>query len=94
MEIRLEPDLSHCVETRAKERYEKVLSALLKASEEDAGLADELELLRLFLESADFGRLRNWCDEFFLAGRPVECILRSAHDPPGYEIEITPQDDG
>jgi hypothetical protein len=44
MEIRLEPDLSHCIETVAKREYERVLSLLLKGCNEDKPLEDELEL--------------------------------------------------
>jgi hypothetical protein len=90
MEIKLEPSLSSCIETVAKKEYERVLSLLLKADQEDAQLAEELELLRVFLESADFGRLRSRCDEFLLVGRRVECRLRTISSAPGYEIEIIP----
>jgi uncharacterized protein (UPF0210 family) len=41
MEIKLEPSLSHCIETIAKRVYERVLSQLLKGKEEDAHLAEE-----------------------------------------------------
>ena len=52
MEIKLEPSLTHCIETTAKREYERVLGQLLKGKEEDSQLAEELELLRIFLESA------------------------------------------
>ena len=90
MEIKLEPTPSACIETVAKKEYERVLSRLLKAREEDPQLAEELELLRLFLESADFGELRSRSDEFLLAGRRVEFRLRSKGGTTGYEIEISP----
>jgi hypothetical protein len=87
MEIKLEPNLSHCIETVAKRKYEKVLSLLLGGKQEDS-LLDELELLRLFLESADFRQLRSRCEEPLLAGRRIEFLLRSAPGDPPYEIEI------
>jgi hypothetical protein len=86
-EIKLEPNLSHCIETVAKRKHEKVLSQILGGKQEDS-LMDELELLRLFLESADFGRLRSRCEEPLLAGRRIEFILRPAPGNPFYEIEI------
>jgi hypothetical protein len=89
-EIRLEPTLSGCIETVAKREYERILSVLLKARDEDPRLAEELELLRLFLESADFGELRSRSDEFLLAGGRVEFRLRSTKEMPGYEIEMNP----
>ncbi len=87
MEVRLEPNLSHCIETVAKREYEKVLSLILGGKQEE-NLLDELELLRLFLESADFGQLRSRCDESLLAGNRIEVVLRSTQGVPPYEIEI------
>src|SRR5512136_1549541 len=87
MEVKLEPSLSHCVETVAKRRYENVLSLLLGGKQEDS-LLDELELLRLFLESADLRQLRSRCEKSLLAGRRVEVTLRSAQGALPYEIEV------
>jgi hypothetical protein len=87
MEVKLEPSLSHCVETVAKKRYEKVLSLLLGGKQED-NLMDELELLRLFLESADLRKLRSRCEESLLAGRRVEVVVKSAQGSLPYEVEI------
>lgn len=88
MEIKLEPNLSHCIETVAKREYERVLSLLLRANEEDSELAEALELLRLFLESADFGRLRSLSEDLFLDGKRVEFLLRSSECAAGYEVEL------
>jgi hypothetical protein len=88
VEIRLEPSLAGCIETVAKREYERVLSILLKEDREDGQLEKELELLRVFLESADFGRLRSLSEDILLDGRRVEFILRSTDTPPGYEIEV------
>jgi len=88
MEIKLEPSLSHCIETVAKREYERVLSFLLRGKEEDAQLAEELELLRMFLESADFSQLRSRCEEFLLADKRIAVTLRSTNVLPKYEIEV------
>lgn len=88
MEIKLEPSLSHCIETVAKREYERVLSLLLRGKHEDAQLAEELELPRMFLESADFSELRSQCEELLLSGRQIEVRLRSTSVLPKYEIEI------
>jgi hypothetical protein len=88
MKIKLEPSLSHCIEAVAKREYERVLSLLLKGKQEDQQLAEELELLRLFLESADFVQLRSRCEEFLLAGKCVSVRLKSTSTPPKYEVEI------
>ena len=79
--------LSHCIETMAKREYERVLTILLKTDDENQPLGDELELLRLFLESADFGTLRSQCDDLLLEGKRVKVHLRSTEGSPEYEIE-------
>lgn len=88
MEIKLEPSLSSCIETTAKRAYKRVLSLLLRGEHEDRQLVEELELLRAFLETSDFGQLRCRSEEFLLAGGRVEFRLKSTEAAPGYEIEI------
>ncbi len=88
IEIKLEPGLSSCIETVAQREYERVLGMLLKGDREDRQLEEELELLRLFLESADFGQLRSLSEGLLLDGRRVEFTLRSTDSLPGYEVGI------
>lgn len=88
MEIKLEPSLSSCIETVANREYKKVLSILLKSDQEDEQMEEKLELLKLFLESADFDQLRSLSDKFLLKGERVEFILKSTNNPPKYEIEL------
>jgi len=88
MEIKFEPSLAYCIETVAKREYERVLSALLRGAQEDPRLAEELELLRLFLESADFGQLRSRCEELLLSGKRVSVMLTSISVMPKYEVEV------
>jgi hypothetical protein len=90
MEMKLVPSLSHCIETVAKREYERVLSILLRGELEDCRLEGELELLRLFLESADFGELRSRCEDLLLDGRDVEVRLRSTDGLPEYEVVGNP----
>ena len=52
MNIEIEPELSACIETKAKREYQKTLSELLKKGEEEE-LRERLEILRLFLEATD-----------------------------------------
>jgi len=88
MEIKLEPSLPSCIETVAKREYKRVLSILLKSDQEDEQMEEKLELLKLFLESADFGHLRRLSDKFLLKGERVEFTLKPTNNPPKYEIEI------
>jgi len=86
--IELEPELSACIETRARREYQKTFNELL---EQDANerLQERLELLRLFLESTDFGKLRSEYENYLAAGKKVKFILQLANGEPEYKIQIT-----
>jgi len=72
--IKIEPELSACVETQARREYQRILGDLLGRGGEER-LAAKLEILRSFLESADFSKLRSESEEHLLAGRRVRFIV-------------------
>ena len=88
MEIRLEPNLSHCIETVAKREYETVMKLLLSDEQGDEQLEEKCEMLRLFLESADFGQLRGRCQPFLAEGKRVTFTLRLNNGVSEYDMEI------
>lgn len=55
MEIRLKLE-NHCIETSAKEKYEKLAEELIKEPSEEK--EEKLRFLKDFLKSADFADLR------------------------------------
>lgn len=73
--IELKPNLSTCIETLSKREYERALNFLLKEKGMDEGLGEKLEMLRLFLESADFGHLRNQYEGYLMEGRKVTLLV-------------------
>jgi len=77
MKIRvvLTPTLSHCIETVAKRKYWKSVNKYLKKRKEDKRLEGKIELLRSFLETADFGNLRKQSEEHILHGKQVKFIV-------------------
>ena len=85
--IELEPELDACVETKAKREYNQILSELLNKGEEEE-LAEKLEALRLFLESADFSRLRSESEKYLLEGRTVKFILYLEEGKLKHEMKI------
>jgi hypothetical protein len=89
IKIEIEPELTACIETKARREYREILSRLLQKGR-DERLEAELEMLRLFLESADFTRLREAYEKHPAVGERVRFILRPGNDRPKYEIEITP----
>ena len=66
----LEPDLSRCIETVAREEFRRSMRLLLDGGKQ-TGLAERTELLRLFLETADFGELRRISEPLLAQGRKV-----------------------
>jgi hypothetical protein len=89
VEIRLEPDLSSCVQTLAKREYDRLTRELLTSDEEDAELQESLETLRVFLESTDFSELRGRYEPYLVEGRRVRFTLRQAADKAEYQMEVT-----
>ena len=85
--IEIEPELSACVETKARQEYEKTLSEVLKKGEEGK-LLEKLEILRLFLETTDFSGLRKEYERYLLQGKRVKFILHLVKGKPKYEVEI------
>jgi hypothetical protein len=69
-EIILEPNLSRCIETTAREEFGRSMRLLLQG-ESQPGLAERTELLRLFLDTADFGELRRISEPLLAQGRKV-----------------------
>ena len=85
--IELVPDLLACVETQAKRQYRKILSKLLEEGE-DAALAEKLETVRLFLESADFNKLRSESETHLIEGKKVKFLLYLEEGVPKYKMKV------
>ena len=84
MEIEIIPDLVNCVQTKAKREYERVLGRLLREDGEDPHLEERLEVLRVFLETADFKSLRGRSEKVLLDGGTVSFKI----GPKGWRMEI------
>ncbi|MFC1873254.1 hypothetical protein ACFLW3_00360 [Chloroflexota bacterium] len=87
LHIEIEPELSACVETKSKRLYEQTLKELL--NNDDETLAEKLQILKLFLESADFSQLRRQSEKPLVAGKKVRFILPLAGGKPEYEMKVT-----
>lgn len=76
LEIVLEVDPDHCVETAAREEYERIARVLLREGTGGEDLGEKLEMLREFLMTADFPALRRESEQRFLRGEAVRFFLR------------------
>ncbi len=89
LEIELFPSLSGCIETVAKAEYQEIMRQLLAAGEDKAKLGDRAELLRVFLETTDFKKLRCESEEHLINGRVVKFVLYLENGTPRYKMILT-----
>lgn len=75
LKVELVPDLSHCIEAVAKKEYNTVTKQLLKSGEENKELEEKLEILGLFLETADFRKLRAESEKILVEGKKVKFVV-------------------
>ena len=75
IQIILTPTVSHCIETVAKREYWKNVNTYLKKRKGNKRLEEKIELLRSFLETADFYNLRKQSEEHILNGKQVQFIV-------------------
>ncbi|HUV45827.1 MAG TPA: hypothetical protein VMW45_02030 [Dehalococcoidia bacterium] len=90
LHVELVPDLSHCIETVAREEYEDMLKQLLGTGEANKGLQKRLEILKLFLQTADFKRLRTESEHYLLMGKKVKFVIYAEGGAPKYIMQVIP----
>jgi len=86
--IDLNPNLSSCIEMLSKKEYERTLNLLLKERDIDEGLGERLEVLRLFLESADFGHLRSQYEGYLTEGKKVTFLIFPEEGKVSYKLIV------
>jgi len=67
----LVPDLDHCIETVAKKKHAELVQILLESKTGNSEMEEKLETLRLFLETADFRKLRAESEKQLMEGKSV-----------------------
>jgi hypothetical protein len=75
IKVELVPDLSHCIETVVKREYQETVQSLLSLETACEELKERVEILRLFLESTDFRKLRAESDAHLLWGERVRFVV-------------------
>jgi len=84
--IELKPNLSSCIEPLPKQEYERTLTLLLKKGSLDEELGERLEVLRLFLESTDFGHLRSQYERHLTEGKKVTFLIYPEEGKVSYKL--------
>jgi hypothetical protein len=75
IKVAISPDLEHCVEALAKRRHAELIQILLCNESSSTEEEEELELLRLFLEAADFSKLRAESEKYLIKGEKVRFTI-------------------
>jgi len=88
LQIELIPDLTHCIETVARKEYDDLIKAYLRAGTSDAELEEKIELLRSFLETTDFRKLRQESESYLLQGLKVKFIVYQEDGETRYRLAM------
>lgn len=89
LKIKLVPDLEHCIETVARAEHRKLQDYLLTGAKGQREAEEKLELLGLFLETADFKKLRAESEKQLVEGKKVKFTIYMENGKPAYKMSIT-----
>lgn len=87
--IELVPSLSHCIETVAKEAYWNMVNKYMRNEPEDKEVTRQIELLKAFLETMDFRKLRSESEMHLVEGRNVKFVVYWQDNKPSYDMVIS-----
>ncbi len=88
LELELVPTLSQCIETVARKRHEETVRQLLTFGKHNQKLLQTSALLKNFLETADFKKLRAESEALLTEGREVKFALRFDSGTLAYEMRL------
>lgn len=88
MKIELTPTLDHCIENAARQEFRRSADEYMKLGREDKSLEGKIELLRSFLQTADFRKLRAESEKHLTEGKTVRFILTSDRGKLNYEMKV------
>jgi len=84
----LEPELSACIQTQARREYDRILKELLESGDGDEESEQRIELLRKFLESVDFNKLRSEYEPYLVEGKRIQFTLTSSSNDIEYKFKV------
>jgi hypothetical protein len=87
VKIELIPNLDLCIEGTARQEYKKSADEYMRKGKKDRKLEEKIEMLRMFLETADFRKLRAESERHLIEGKKVRFILTLAKGKPRYEMK-------
>jgi hypothetical protein len=75
LQVELTPDLDHCIETLARKEHISTVNQLLASVKDQKKLSEKVEILRIFLETADFRKLRSDSEKHLKDGKDVKFVI-------------------
>lgn len=87
--IELLPSLSHCIETIAREEFWSLVNKYMESVQEDKEVENNIKLLKAFLESMDFKRLRRESEEHLTQGRTIKFVVYWKEGEPNYDMIVS-----
>ena len=87
--IELTPDMTSCIETVARSEYNDVTRILLVAASPDDAIKEKAEVLKLFLETADFRKLRAESEKHLMNGEQVKFVVSLEDEQLRYEMLVS-----
>jgi len=86
--VELFPSLSHCIETTAADEFWNAASQYMEGGQKDKKLEEKIELLKGFLDSAAFKKLRSDSEAHLVQGKEVRFMIRWKEGKPSYEMAV------
>ena len=83
------PSLYHCIETTAREAFWNSVNQYMESGHEDKELEGRIEILKAFLESMDFKKLRSQSERYLVEGKKVKFVICWKEGKPDYEMVVT-----
>ena len=87
--IELSPSLSHCIETTARDEFWNSVNQYMGSGQKDKKLEEKIELLKAFLESMDFKKLRSESERYLIEGKEVKFVICWEEGKPDYQMMVT-----
>jgi hypothetical protein len=86
--IELVPTLEHCIETTARQAFTRNKDEYIQRGVADKELEERIDLLRTFLDTMDFGKLRRESEPHLLEGKSIKFLLYWEDGKPKYEMRV------
>jgi hypothetical protein len=86
--IELFPSLSRCIETTARKEFWNSVNQYTEGGQKDKKLEERIELLKAFLESMDFKKLRSQSERYLIESKQVKFVISWKEGKPSYEMVV------